>query len=113
MKKFLTRLISAGSVALIPAIALAQPQCEGAQAVGGTCGEGALTGYISNLINMGFYLAGTIAVVILIIGGIGYIGSTGDPARITKAKNTILYAVIGLIVTILAYAIVGFVIGRL
>ena len=46
----------------------------------------------------------------LIIGGVRYTVSQGDSAAVTSAKNTILYAIIGLIVAILAYAVVNFVI---
>jgi hypothetical protein len=46
----------------------------------------------------------------LIIGGIRYTVSNGDSAAVTSAKNTILYAVIGIVVAILAYALVNFVI---
>ncbi|HVE80552.1 MAG TPA: hypothetical protein VNA68_00180 [Candidatus Dormibacteraeota bacterium] len=72
-----------------------------------------LTTFINNINNALLFIAGAVAVVIIIIGGIGYVTSTGDPARITKAKNTILYAVMGLIVALLAYAVVGFVLTRL
>ena len=49
----------------------------------------------------------------LIIGGIRYIVSGGDSKKVTDAKNTILYAIIGLIICFLAYAIVNFVIAAL
>jgi hypothetical protein len=100
---------------LLPRVALAanDAQCSGAQAIGAPdCTGGSLTSTIDTAINAIFYVAGAVAVLIIIIGGIGYIASTGDPGRITKAKNTILYAVIGLVVVILARAIVAFVVGR-
>jgi hypothetical protein len=56
------------------------------------------------------YVIGAISVLMIIIGGIRYVTSNGDQNQITSAKNTILYAVIGLVVAILAYAIVSFVI---
>lgn len=56
------------------------------------------------------YIIGAVSVLMIIIGGIRYVTSNGDQSAITSAKNTILYAVIGLIVAILAYAIVSFVI---
>ena len=49
------------------------------------------------------------SVIMLIYGGIQYVLSTGDSGKVTNAKNTILYAVVGLIVAILSYAIVNFV----
>jgi hypothetical protein len=49
----------------------------------------------------------------LIVGGLRYITSNGDAQGATSAKNTILYAIIGLIVAILAYAIINFVFIKL
>ena len=49
----------------------------------------------------------------LIYGGIRYTVSGGESAAVTSAKNTILYAIIGIIVALLAYAIVNFVLGNL
>lgn len=106
-----------GSLAFAPLIAHADTQqCEGLKAVSGAtaCDEKTLTDKIqNNVIDTLFVVVGAVAVIILIIGGIRYITSTGDSTRIQKAKDTILYAVIGLIVVILARAIVGFVIGRI
>jgi hypothetical protein len=59
-----------------------------------------------------FGFAGGIAVIIVAIGGFKYITSLGNAQNIAKAKDTILYALIGLAVCILGYAIVGFVITR-
>lgn len=62
------------------------------------------------IVNILLFLLGAIAVIMIVIGGIRYATSNGDQSAITSAKNTILYAVIGLIVAIMAYAIVNFVI---
>ena len=59
------------------------------------------------------FVVGVVAVVVIIIGGILYVTSTGDPGKTKRAKDTILYAVIGLVVAIMAYAIVAFVVSRL
>lgn len=59
-----------------------------------------------------FGIAGGIAMIMIVIGGFKYITSLGNAQNVAKAKDTILYAVIGLIVCILAYAIVGFVINN-
>lgn len=63
--------------------------------------------------NVFLFALGAIAVIMIIIGGIRYVLSGGDSTSITGAKNTIMYAVIGLVVAILAYAIVNFVITTL
>ncbi len=72
-----------------------------------------LATYISNITDALLVIAGAIAVLIIIAGGIMYITSTGEAKRIQQAKDTILYAVIGLVVIILAYAIVSFTIGAI
>jgi hypothetical protein len=59
------------------------------------------------------FLIGAISVIMLIYGGIRYTISGGDSAAVTAAKNTILYAIVGIIVAILAFAIVNFVITKL
>ena len=58
-----------------------------------------------------FFIVGVMAVIMIIWGGIRYVLSAGNSAALTSAKNTIMYAVIGLIVAILAYTIVNFVIN--
>lgn len=59
------------------------------------------------------FLVGAISVIMLIIGGIRYVISAGDQNQVTAAKNTILYAIIGIVVAFLAFAAVNFVIGQL
>ena len=51
-----------------------------------------------------------VAVIIIIIGGVNYMTSAGDAGKVKKAKDTILYGVIGLVVCVLAFAIVNFVV---
>ncbi|MFZ2126003.1 MAG: pilin [Candidatus Microsaccharimonas sp.] len=68
---------------------------------------------ITNVINVLLFVVGIISVVMIIIGGIMYATSAGDSGAVTKAKNTILYAVIGLVVAFLAFAIVNWVVGTL
>lgn len=66
---------------------------------------------ITTIINVLLFVIGIISVVMIIIGGIMYSTSAGDAGAITKAKNTILYAVVGLVIAFLAFAIVNWVIG--
>ena len=73
-------------------------------------GEG---GVVKKIINGVLYVVGVLAVVMVIIGGVQYTTSGGDQAAVTKAKNTILYGIVGLVIAILAYAIVNFVVGQL
>lgn len=71
------------------------------------------TGAFKQVTNTILYIVGIIAVIMLIIGGIKYVISGGDSKKVTDAKNTILYAIIGLIIAFLSYAIVNFVISAL
>jgi hypothetical protein len=68
---------------------------------------------IRQVVNVILFVLGAIAVIMIIIGGIRYVVSAGDSSAITGAKNTILYAVIGLVVALLAFAIVNFVVNSL
>lgn len=67
--------------------------------------------YAKRIFNEAYAVAGLIAVVVIIVGGIQYVTSGGDPGKAAKAKNVILYAVIGLIIVLLAAVITNFVIG--
>lgn len=70
-------------------------------------------GVFKRITNTILYIVGIIAVIMLIIGGIRYVTSGGDAKKVTDAKNTVLYAIIGLIISVLAYAIVNFVMSTL
>jgi hypothetical protein len=63
--------------------------------------------------NIMLFVIGAIAVIMLIVGGIRYVISSGDQNSVTSAKNTILYAIIGIVIAFLAYAAVNFVSGQL
>ena len=56
---------------------------------------------------------GSVAVLMIVIGGLQYVLTRGDPQKAAKAKNTILYALVGLVISITAWSIVTFVIGRI
>ena len=60
-------------------------------------------------LNMAYFIAGALAVVMVIVGGLNYTLSSGDSAKVAKAKNTVLYAIIGLVVIIFAFAITTFI----
>ena len=64
---------------------------------------------IKTVVNVLLFVLGAIAVIMIIIGGVRYTTSGGDAGSIKSAKDTILYSVVGLVVAILAYAIVNFV----
>ncbi len=70
-------------------------------------------GVFNRITNIVLYIVGALSVVMLIIGGIRYITSGGDSKKVTDAKNTVLYAIIGLVVAVFAYAIVNFVLNAI
>jgi hypothetical protein len=63
------------------------------------------------IINTLLYIIGIIAVIMIVVGGIRYSLSGGNASQVKEAKDTILYSVIGLVVAIMAYAIVNFVLN--
>lgn len=67
---------------------------------------------IKTIINVLLFIVGAAAVIMLIWGGIRYVTSAGNAAGVTGAKNTIVYAIVGLVVATLAYAIVQWVFTR-
>jgi len=66
---------------------------------------------VQSIISTASVIFGLIAVVAIIYGGFVYMTSGGDPGKVKQAKNTILYAIIGLTVSVLAFIIVSTVIG--
>jgi len=66
-------------------------------------------GVFQKITDVLLFIIGAISVIMLIIGGIRYVISGGDSSAVTAAKNTILYAIVGIIVALLAYALVHFV----
>ena len=67
---------------------------------------------IQNIINILLFVLGTAAVIAIIVAGITYATANGDASKTKQAKDTIMYAVIGLVVALLAWAIVSFVLKQ-
>ena len=93
-------------------------QCEVSGADAAACksdntGIGNLTSLFRTIVNILLFLVGSLAVIMLVIGGLRYVTSNGDQNAVTSAKNTILYSIIGIVVAFLAYAAVNFVITQL
>lgn len=72
-----------------------------------------LIGDVTNILNAIIAVLGIVSVAVMIIGGVNYMTSTGDSAKVKKAKDTILYGLIGLVVCALAFALVNFVITNI
>lgn len=65
---------------------------------------------IGTLVNTLLFLVGALSTIMIIVGGIFYVISNGDSGKIARAKNTITYAVVGLVVAFVAFAIINWVI---
>lgn len=111
--------LSVGVVAAPAYAAFEKGLSEGAQSAQGKdqqgdaaslFGEGGQGGIFRTITNVLLFLIGAISVIMLIFGGIRYVVSGGDSTAVQNAKNTILYAIVGVVVAILAYAVVNFVI---
>ena len=130
-KKTLTGVFAAFVFALV---ALFAPVAPTANAQGASCESGASGGaqagincargegtpgqlfdgpgsIFTTIVNVLLFLIGAISVIMLIYGGIRYTTSGGNSASVTAAKNTIMYAIIGLIIAFLAFAVVNWVLG--
>lgn len=81
----------------------------GAESAKGNDQGNDLTAIFQTVVNIMLFLIGAVAVIMLVIGGIRYVVSGGNSEQVTGAKNTIMYAIIGIVVAFLAYAAVSFV----
>jgi len=127
MKKYIKSALLA--VLLVPVVALgvsavtsggavfadttAQGIQSGIDATGNSSPQTNLTDVFKTVVNVLLFVIGAIAVIMLIVGGLRYVLSAGNSTAVTAAKNTILYAIIGLVVAFLAYAIINWVLGAL
>lgn len=75
-------------------------------------GTSRINNIITDAINIFSIIVGIVAVIMIIVGGFKYITSGGDSGNITSAKNTIIYAVIGLVIVALAQFLVQFVLDK-
>jgi len=89
--------------------------CEGVGLTGGNCGDKGtgISTVVKAVINILSVVVGVVAVVMLIIGGLKYITSAGDTSGIASAKNTVIYALVGLVIVAMAQSIVYFVMGKI
>jgi hypothetical protein len=116
-KKLITTLQGLALTTLIllvaPSTAFGLSLQEGVDAARGTDQAVSLfgsAGVFTTLTNTLLFIVGAISVIMVIAGGLRYVVSGGNATNISTAKNTILYAVIGLVISILAYAVINFVI---
>jgi hypothetical protein len=109
------RNLAIAAYALAPIVAYADVKgdaCSGALGNSGCAipnGGRALMDVIKSVTTTLIFVVGAVAVIMIIIGGLRYVLSGGDSAGTKSAKDTILYAIIGLVVAVVAYGIVAFV----
>lgn len=103
--------VAALPVATTYAVNPAQQVGDGVTTAGGT-NDQQLKPQIANVINVLLFIVGAVAVIMIVLGGLRYVLSNGDSSQVTAAKNTVMYAVIGLVVALLGYAIVNFVVAQ-
>lgn len=105
--------IFTASLAFAPATSALDIACQSENS--GQCNlikpKTSLTSNIWGIISLALTILGGIAVIVIIIAGIMYATSAGDSSKLTAAKNTIFYAVLGLVIALLAAAIISFVNG--
>ncbi|MGF7229100.1 MAG: hypothetical protein ACQR33_03885 [Candidatus Saccharibacteria bacterium] len=114
-------IVTLGIVGLMafshPASSFASAQsdvCGGAALAGGSCTSDttSLTTTIRNIINLFSIIVGIVAVIVVIVAGFRYVTSGGDSSKISGAKNTLIYAIVGLVIVALSQAIVQFVLSK-
>ena len=71
------------------------------------------TGVFTVVVNILLFVIGAVSVIMLIYGGIRYTTSGGNATAVTSAKNTLMYSIVGLVIAILAYAVVNCVVSGL
>lgn len=127
------KLIIAGLVALaaLVAMGIVQPLPASAQYAGQLCDgsnlkltsdpsvscstggpTGKLNNLVANIVNLITIIIGIIAVIMILIGGFKFITSNGDSNRIASARQTIIYAIVGLVIVALAQVIVRFILNK-
>ena len=84
----------------------------GTDCTGAGAAESTIDNIVSYVINIFSIIVGIVAVIMIIVGGLKYITSGGDSNKVTSAKNSIVYAIIGLIIVALAQIIVKFVLAK-
>lgn len=120
VKKAQSTMITAGIGFVIAMVARSAVKFVGDKFAGGSAGSGvnipdvtANDSVLVTIINTVSQIAASIAFIMLLIGGFHFVTSGGDSNRVAQARNTILYAVIGLVVSLLALGIINFIGGEL
>jgi hypothetical protein len=112
----LSGLFVSAQLAMVQALTPAEEACMAVEALGGAkCDATAQTGIsntVKTVVNVMSFIVGIISVIMIIIAGIRFTTSGGDPQAASGARQTIIYAVIGIVIVIMAQVIVAFVLDR-
>jgi hypothetical protein len=120
----MAQIVTILSLAIVPLFAVAMPVaaqssqseiCSGLGQAGGNCGGGqgtALNHTLSFALSTLSLVAGVAAVIMIIIAGLKMITAQGDASAVASARNTLIYALVGLVIVALAQVIVHFVLSK-
>jgi cytochrome bd-type quinol oxidase subunit 2 len=75
-------------------------------------GTSGISGIAANIVNVFSIIVGVVSVIMIIYGGFRYITSGGESGSVTNAKNTLVYAIVGLVIVALAQLIVHYVLSQ-
>lgn len=104
------------SGATIPAVGAIDvfPECTGPGSTSAVCrarNTDNVDSIAQSITKLLLWIIGVVAVIMLVVGGLRYITSNGNPEQIKSAKNTVMYAIVGLVVAMMGYAIVTYVVS--
>ncbi len=128
MKKIINNIIVSTLAAVIMCLPIlsvnvlaaspADEACNGIKAAGGTCdkseaaGTNAVGGIMKTIVSVLSMIVGSVSVIMIIVGGIRFVISGGDSNGVSSAKKTILYAIVGLVIALLAQVIISFIYSK-
>jgi hypothetical protein len=108
MKKFIKSIPTLAALALIPLPAQAQQIINESQIPDAVQGP-SVAQLVTNVVGILFFVVGAASVIVLIVAGIMFVVSAGNENQTKQARNAILYAVVGIIVSVAAFAITSFI----
>ncbi len=126
MKRILSRIIlpiMAGILLMFGQFGIASAACtdsgakgevlQGVGQTGTNCSDAGVDKTVKTVVNILSYIIGIVATIMIMVGGFKYITSNGDSNAVANAKNTIVYALVGIVVAGLAQFLVRFVLGNI
>lgn len=81
---------------------------DGIKESGDDCTGSGVTDFVSSVVKIISYIAGVVAIIMIIISAFKYMTAAGDAGKVSSAKNTLIYALVGIVVAVLAQVLVNF-----